>query len=483
MVSELMGAIRQIERERGIEAELLIEALEKALESAYKKNYGAAYDVKVVLDRETGDIRVLRIKTVVEEVLDPDTEISLDEASEYGDVEVGDELQFEEFMNPHSFGRIAAQTAKQVIMQKIREAEREKLYDIYDNKLKDIVAGVIRRIEKDTVYLDLGNIEAVMSTREQVPSEHYAVGSRIKVYVTEVKKTNRGPRIYVSRTHPDLVKRLFELEVPEIQNGIVEIKAIAREAGSRTKIAVYSNDPNVDPSGACIGHKGIRVTAVVDELRGEKIDIIEWDQNPAAFISNSLSPADVIRVDIFETIVEDGEEQQKARVTVPDNQLSLAIGKSGQNARLSARLTGWKIDIIPETELRNIIEGELLHVQDGVEGEKAVSPLDELFIENNGDEPEEEGIELPEENNGEEMPGETAEEEPSKEDVAEEDATEEDMTEEEPEDDATEEEAAEDEQEEDSAEEVAGDEQEEDSAEEDTADEDSSGTEEGEDKD
>lgn len=468
MVSELMGAIRQIERERGIEAELLIEALEKALESAYKKNYGLAYDVNVVLDRESGDIRVLRVKTVVEEVLDPDTEISLDEASEYGDVEIGDELQFEEFMNPHSFGRIAAQTAKQVIMQKIREAEREKLYDIYDNKLKDIVAGVIRRIEKDTVYLDLGNIEAVMSAREQVPSEHYAVGSRLKVYVTEVKKTNRGPRIYVSRTHPDLVKRLFELEVPEIQNGIVEIKAIAREAGSRTKIAVYSNDPNVDPSGACIGHKGIRVTAVVDELRGEKIDIIEWDQNPAAFISNSLSPADVIRVDIFETIVEDGEEQQKARVTVPDNQLSLAIGKSGQNARLSARLTGWKIDIIPETELRNIIEGELLHVQDGSgEGERAANPLDDLFIENNDEEPEEDGIDIPGEDIDlpipDEASGETAEDDVSDEEPEEEiseeaveETPEDDVSDEEPEEEISEEYAEEDSDDEDSEDEEEG---------------------------
>ena len=380
MASELIGAIRQIERERGIDAEILIEALEKALESAYKKNYGVSFEPKVVIDRELGEIRVLRLKTVVEEVFDEEIEILLEEALEYGDVELGDELQFEEYLDPHAFGRIAAQTAKQVIMQKIREAEREKLYDIYDNKLKDIVAGVIRRIEKDTVYLDLGNTEAVMSQREQVGSEHYSIGSRLKVFVTEVKKANRGPRIYVSRTHPDLVKRLFELEVPEIQNGVVEIKAIAREAGSRTKIGVFSNDPNVDASGACIGHKGIRVTSVVDELRGEKIDIIEWNPNIAAFISNSLSPADVIRVDIFEGYNEDGEEENKARVTVPDNQLSLAIGKSGQNARLAARLTGWKIDIIPESELRNIIEGELLHSQD----ERVIevsSPLDELFME------------------------------------------------------------------------------------------------------
>lgn len=387
MASELLSAIRQIERERGIDAEILIEALEKALESAYKKNYGVSFEPNVVIDRESGEIRVLRIRTVVDEVFDDDIEISLEEATEYGEVEVGDELQFEEYLDPHAFGRIAAQTAKQVIMQKIREAEREKLYDIYDNKLKDIVAGVIRRIEKDTVYLDLGNTEAVMSQREQVTSEHYSVGSRLKVYVTEVKKTNRGPRIYVSRTHPDLVKRLFELEVPEIQNGVVEIKSIAREAGSRTKIGVFSNDPNVDASGACIGHKGIRVTSVVDELRGEKIDIIEWNPNIAAFISNSLSPADVIRVDIFEGYNEDGEEENKARVTVPDNQLSLAIGKSGQNARLAARLTGWKIDIIPETELRNIIEGELLHSQD--ESDEIVSsPLDELFMDGSDEDTE-----------------------------------------------------------------------------------------------
>ncbi len=384
MASELMDAIRQIERERGIDSELLVEALEKALESAYKKNSGVAFDVRVELNRESGEINVMRIKTVVEEVMDEDTEISLKDALEYAEVEIGDELQFEEFMDPHSFGRIAAQTAKQVIMQKIREAEREKLYDIYDNKLKDIVAGVIRRVEKDTVYLDLGNTEAIMPHREQVGSEHYSVGSRLKVYVTEVKKTNKGPRIFVSRTHPDLVKRLFELEVPEIQNGIVEIKSIAREPGSRTKIGVFSNDANVDAAGACIGHRGIRVTSVVDELRGEKIDIVEWSQNPATFISNSLSPADVIRVDIFEPMDENSNEENKARVTVPDNQLSLAIGKSGQNARLGARLTGWKIDIIPESELRGIIEDELLHVNE--EGEiETSSPLDELFMGDNED--------------------------------------------------------------------------------------------------
>jgi len=395
MGPELLSAIRQIERERGLDADVLIRALESALSSAYKKNFNSNQNVEVQIDDETGEIKVYIVKMCVEEVFDETIEISLEEAREYDpDLEEEDELRFEEEIDPRKFGRIAAQTAKQVIMQRIREAERDKLYDIYDNKLNDIVTGIIRRIEKDIVYFDLGNIEAVMPKREQVISERYAVGNRTKVYVTEVKKTNRGPKIYVSRTHPDLVKRLFELEVPEIQNGIVEIKSIAREAGSRTKMAVWSNDENVDASGACIGHRGIRVSAVVDELRGEKIDIIEWSNNIAEFIRSGLSPADVIRVDIFD---EEGEFEQKARVTVPDNQLSLAIGKAGQNARLAARLTGWKIDIIPESELRKIVEGELMNIDDG-DDEHVSNELDKLFIQNNDEEVET----LEEENNIEE---------------------------------------------------------------------------------
>ncbi|MBN2851589.1 MAG: transcription termination/antitermination protein NusA [Clostridia bacterium] len=382
MGSELLSAIRQIERERGLDAEILISALESALSFAYKKNFNSNQNVEMSIDRETGEIKVYIVKTCVEEVMDEATEISLEEAKEYDpDLEVDDELKFMEEVEPRKFGRIAAQTAKQVIMQRIREAERDKLYDIYDNKLNDIVGGVIRRMEKDIVYFDLGNTEAVMPKREQVASERYAIGSRIKVFVTEVKKTNRGPKIFVSRTHPDLVKRLFELEVPEIQNGIVEIKAISREPGSRTKIAVYSHDENIDASGACIGHRGIRVSAVVDELRGEKIDIIEWSSNIAEFIRSALSPADVIRVDMFEN------QEPKARVTVPDNQLSLAIGKEGQNARLAARLTGWKIDIIPESELRRIVEGQLLNddMTSRVKDDD-YNPLDDLFKTNDDDE-------------------------------------------------------------------------------------------------
>ena len=399
MGPELLSAIKQIERERGLDSEILLGALEAALVSAYKKNYSSSQNVEIYIDRETGDINVYIIKTCVEEVMDEITEISLEEAREYNpDLEEFDELKFEEEIEPRKFGRIAAQTAKQVIMQRIREAERDKLYDIYDNKLKDIVTGIIRRIEKDTVYFDLGNIEALMPRREQVSSERYATGSRVKVYVTEVKKTPRGPRIFVSRTHPDLVKRLFELEVPEIQNGIVEIKSVSREPGSRTKIAVWSNDENVDASGACIGHRGIRVSAVVDELHGEKIDIIEWSNNIAEFVRSSLSPADVVRVDIFE-----GDEL-KARVTVPDNQLSLAIGKEGQNARLAAKLTGWKIDIIPESELRKIVEEQLLSSDMTSDLEDTPSSLDDLFIDNvedDNEEEENEEIETIEEDNEE----------------------------------------------------------------------------------
>ncbi len=412
MGSELLNAIRQIERERGLDSEILISALEAALASAYKKNFSSTQNVEMDIDRETGEIKVYIVKTCVEEVMDEITEISLEEAQEYDpDLEEFDDLKFEEDVEPRTFGRIAAQTAKQVIMQRIREAEREKLYDIYDNKLNDLVTGLIRRMEKDNVYFDLGNTEAIMPRREQVNSERYTVSSRIKVYVTEVKKTNRGPRIFVSRTHPDLVKRLFELEVPEIQNGIVEIKAIAREPGSRTKIAVWSNDDNVDASGACIGHRGIRVSAVVDELRGEKIDIIEWSGNIAEFIRSSLSPADVIRVDMFE-----GDEP-KARVTVPDNQLSLAIGKEGQNARLAARLTGWKIDIIPESELRKIVEGQFM--DEDMTGElesENQRALDDLFINNDEETSEEEVIE------------EVIEEEVIEEEVIEEEVTEEEVT-------------------------------------------------------
>ena len=377
--TDLIDAIKQIERERGIDSETLIEAIEAALASAYKKHTKTEQNIEVSLDVNTGQVKLFKIKNIVEEIEDEENDMLIDEARQYADVEVGYCLKFEEEMMPRDFGRIAAQTAKQVILQRIKDAERIKILDIYENKLKEIVYGVVRRVENDTVYLDLGNSEAIMPKKEQVPSERYGVNFKFKAFVYDVKKTSKEPKIFVSRTHPDLIKRLFEMEVPEIQSGIVEIKDIAREPGARTKIAVYSNDPNVDATGACIGHKGIRVSNVVEELRGEKIDIIEWSPNPAQYISSALSPADVSRVDVIEVENAEGESEIKARVTVPDNQLSLAIGKEGQNARLAAKLTNWKIDIIPETELRRIIEEQLLSDDLLAKDTKPVHELDALF--------------------------------------------------------------------------------------------------------
>ena len=377
--TDLIDAIKQIERERGIDSETLIEAIEAALASAYKKHTKTEQNIEVSLDVNTGQVKLFKIKNIVDEIEDEENDMLIDEARQYADVEVGYCLKFEEEMVPRDFGRIAAQTAKQVILQRIKDAERIKILDIYENKLKEIVYGVVRRVENDTVYLDLGNSEAIMPKKEQVPSERYGVNFKLKAFVYDVKKTSKEPKIFVSRTHPDLIKRLFEMEVPEIQSGIVEIKDIAREPGARTKIAVYSNDPNVDATGACIGHKGIRVSNVVEELRGEKIDIIEWSPNPAQYISSALSPADVSRVDVIEVVNAEGESEIKARVTVPDNQLSLAIGKEGQNARLAAKLTNWKIDIIPETELRRIIEEQLLSDDLLAKDTKPVSELDALF--------------------------------------------------------------------------------------------------------
>ncbi|HRR36303.1 MAG TPA: transcription termination factor NusA [Clostridia bacterium] len=287
--TDLIDAIKQIERERGIDSETLIEAIEAALASAYKKHTKTEQNIEVSLDVNTGQVKLFKIKNIVDEIEDEENDMLIDEARQYADVEVGYCLKFEEEMVPRDFGRIAAQTAKQVILQRIKDAERIKILDIYENKLKEIVYGVVRRVENDTVYLDLGNSEAIMPKKEQVPSERYGVNFKFKAFVYDVKKTSKEPKIFVSRTHPDLIKRLFEMEVPEIQSGIVEIKDIAREPGARTKIAVYSNDPNVDATGACIGHKGIRVSNVVEELRGEKIDIIEWSPNPAQYISSALS--------------------------------------------------------------------------------------------------------------------------------------------------------------------------------------------------
>lgn len=354
MSVELIHALEQLEREKGINKEVLIEAIEAALLSAYKKNFGSTQNVKINFDRFTGDVRVFAQKRVTSEPENELFDILLEDAKKIsGELEENDIIEVE--ITPKKFGRIAAQTAKQVVVQRIREAERGVIFDEFYNKESDIVTGVIQRIERKNVIIDLGKTEAILPPSEQTAGEEYRFNERIKTYILEVKKTTKGPQITVSRTHPGLVKRLFELEVPEIHDGIVEIKSIAREPGSRTKIAVYSKDNNVDPVGACVGQKGTRVQAIVDELRGEKIDIIKWSINPEEFISSSLSPAKVIRVDI-------NEEEKSAKVTVPDYQLSLAIGKEGQNARLAAKLTGWKIDIKSESQLRAAIEKQMFNI-------------------------------------------------------------------------------------------------------------------------
>lgn len=349
---ELVGALNELEKERGISKEILFEAIEAALVSAYKKNHGNTLNIRVDIAEKTGQIRVFARKDVVDEVLDEANEISLEEAHAIDpSYELDDIVEIE--VTPKDFGRIAAQTAKQVVIQRIREAERALIYEEFSNRKDDIVTGIVQRHEHRNVIIDLGKIEAVLPPSEQVPRENYQRGNRLKVYVADVKKTTKGPQVYVSRSHPGLLKRLFELEVPEIHDGIVEIKAIAREAGNRSKIAVYSSDRNVDPVGACVGPRGMRVQTIVDELGGEKIDIVAWDVQPDRFIANALSPSKVVRV-----IVDPFEKS--ARAVVPDHQLSLAIGKEGQNARLAARLTGWKIDIKSESQMRELVALEAL---------------------------------------------------------------------------------------------------------------------------
>lgn len=348
MNADFIDALEQIEKEKGICKDILIDAIEAALISAYKRNYGTAQNVRVYINRETGEVKVYSVKMVSEEVEDDLLEISLEDAKEIDrNYEVGDVVERE--VTPKNFGRIAAQTAKQVVVQRIREAERGIIYNEFVNKESEIVTGIIQRMSKGNVYINLGKTESILAPTEQIPGETYSHNERIKTFIVEVKKTTKGPQILVSRTHPGLVKRLFELEVPEIHDGIVEIKSISREAGSRSKIAVFSHDENVDPVGACVGHKGIRVQAIVNELKGEKIDIIKWSENPQELIASSLSPSKVLKVDV-------NEDEKTALVVVPDYQLSLAIGKEGQNARLAAKLTNWKIDIKSESQYKESME-------------------------------------------------------------------------------------------------------------------------------
>ena len=361
--NEFINALNELAQERHIDPEMLFTAIETALVAAYKRNYeNNVGNVRVSIDRERGEVEVFARKKVVEEVSDPQIEISLAEARQLNPAYCEGDL-IEEKITPRQFGRIAAQTAKQVVVQKIREAERGGIYNEYVEKENEILTAVVDRIEGKDVYVELGRTEGCLEAAQQMPGETFNVGDRLKVYVLEVTggKSGKGPQILVSRTHSGLIKRLFEIEVPEIQSGLVQIKSIAREAGSRTKMAVFSSDPMIDPVGACVGPRGMRVENVVAELKTEKIDIIRWSNEPSEYIANALNPARVIHVAV-------NEKEKSARIVVPDNQLSLAIGKEGQNARLAAKLTGWKIDIKSQSQVANMVS------ETEVEGEKTGTP-------------------------------------------------------------------------------------------------------------
>ncbi|MGF9890004.1 transcription termination factor NusA [Priestia megaterium] len=342
MSSELFDALVILEKEKGISKDVIIEAIEAALISAYKRNFNQAQNVRVDLNLERGSMRVFARKDVVDEVYDPRLEISVEEAQTINpNFQLDDVVEIE--VTPKDFGRIAAQTAKQVVTQRVREAERGVIYSEFSDREEDIMTGIVQRQDSRFIYVSLGKIEALLPQSEQMPNEQYKPHDRIKVYITKVEKTTKGPQIYVSRTHPGLLKRLFEKEVPEIYDGTVELKSVAREAGDRSKISVHSEYAEVDPVGSCVGPKGQRVQAVVNELKGEKIDIVRWSNDPVEFVANALSPSKVVDV-----IVD--ENEKATTVIVPDYQLSLAIGKRGQNARLAAKLTGWKIDIKSQSE-------------------------------------------------------------------------------------------------------------------------------------
>ena len=342
MNKDLFAAIEALEKEKGISKEILFEALEVALISAYKRNFQSAPAVRVELDRETGEIKVFSQLKVVENVTDDQQEVNLYEARVYDPhCQLEDTVEME--VTPKEFGRIAAQTAKQVVIQRIREAERELIYESFIDRTEEVITGLVRRFEQRNVIIDLGRTEAVLPVEEQIPHERYRQGERVKTFIVDVKKTTKGPQITVSRTHTGFLKRLFEMEVPEIYEGIVEVKAAAREAGFRSKLAVISNNQDIDPVGACVGPKGSRVQAISNELKGEKIDIVKWSEVVEEYIANALSPAKVSAVYL-------DSENKSASVVVPDSQLSLAIGKEGQNARLAARITGWKVDISSETQ-------------------------------------------------------------------------------------------------------------------------------------
>jgi len=370
---ELLSAIEYLSKEKGVTADVICDSLEAVLITAYKKEYDGNPNATVRLDRLTGDYSIVSPKTVVAEVADEENEISLEDARAIDKgYEEGDEILVD--VTPKNFGRIAAQAAKQVMIQRLREAERNIVYDEFYGRTDDIITGIIQRIEQKNVYIDLGKAEAVLPYSEQIPTEEYTVGQRIKCYVVEVRNSPKGAQIQLSRTHPGLLKRLFELEVPEIYDGVVELHSVAREPGKRSKIAVYSRDPNVDCVGACVGPKGARVQNIVMELQNEKIDIVKWDEDPAVYIANALSPAQVVSVTI-------DEGAKSSVVVVPDYQLSLAIGKAGQNARLAAKLTNWKIDIKSESQAEDgdvsTGDDDILAEFDAVDNEATSMPVED----------------------------------------------------------------------------------------------------------
>jgi len=348
---ELIMALDELEKERGISKDYLLESLEVALVAAYKKNFDSAENVKVEIDSQTGEIHVYAQKEVVKTVADSQLQISLDDAKKIEKkAKIGDIINIE--TKPKDFGRIAAGAAKQHVIQKVREAERNMIFDEYNDRKGEIVTGIIQKADKGTVVLDLGKLEGIMPLKEQIPTEHYHVNDKIKAYVLSVEKGLKGaPQVLVTRSHPDVIKKLFELEIPEIYEGLIEVKAVSRDPGYRSKVAVYSKNPDIDPVGSCVGAKGIRIQNIINEMNGEKIDVIEWSEDPATFICAALLPAHVMAVDIK-------EDEKFAQVIVPDEELSLAIGKGGQNARLAVKLTNWKIDIKSETQFRELMAYE-----------------------------------------------------------------------------------------------------------------------------
>ncbi len=348
---ELIMALDELEKERGISKDYLLESLEVALVAAYKKNFDSAENVKVEIDSQTGEIHVYAQKEVVETVENSQLQISLDDAKKIEKkAKIGDIINIE--TKPKDFGRIAAGAAKQHVIQKVREAERNMIFDEYNDRKGEIVTGIIQKADKGTVVLDLGKLEGIMPLKEQIPTEHYHVNDKIKAYVLSVEKGLKGaPQVLVTRSHPDVIKKLFELEIPEIYEGLIEVKAVSRDPGYRSKVAVYSKNPDIDPVGSCVGAKGIRIQNIINEMNGEKIDVIEWSEDPATFICAALLPAHVMAVDIK-------EDEKFAQVIVPDEELSLAIGKGGQNARLAVKLTNWKIDIKSETQFRELMAYE-----------------------------------------------------------------------------------------------------------------------------